>query len=81
MKAEVIMGTAWKPVQPTEIKDIKIIREVIAQIRKPIPREVYDRLDEEDRMLEKALIPIDPEEKARKWSAIKRELAGKADTE
>ena len=32
-----------KPVQPTEIKDIKIIREVIAQIRKPIPASVYRR--------------------------------------
>jgi hypothetical protein len=53
MKAEAIMGTTWKPVQPTEIKDIKIIREVIAQIRKPIPQEVYDRLEEEDRELDK----------------------------
>ena len=33
--------------QPTEIKDIKIIREVIEQIRKPIPPEVYERLEEE----------------------------------
>jgi hypothetical protein len=45
--------TTWKPVQPTEIKDIKIIREVIAQIRKPIPPEVYARLEEEDRQLDK----------------------------
>jgi hypothetical protein len=81
MKAEAAMGTTWKPVQPTEIKDIKIIREVIAQIRKPIPPEVYARLEEEDRMLEKALIPIDPEKKARAWAAMKQKLAEKADTE
>ena len=37
------MGVKVKPVQPTEIKDIKIIREVIEQIRKPIPPEVYER--------------------------------------
>jgi hypothetical protein len=45
------MGSKWKPVQPTEIKDIKIIREVIAQIRKPIPPEVYTRIEEENREL------------------------------
>jgi len=32
-----------KPVQPTEIKDIKIVREVITQIRKPIPASVLER--------------------------------------
>jgi len=32
-----------KPVQPTEIKDINIVREVIAQIRKPIPASVLKR--------------------------------------
>ena len=36
------MGVRVKPVQPTEIKDIRIIREVIEQIRKPIPPEVYE---------------------------------------
>jgi hypothetical protein len=40
------MGTKVKPVQPTEIRDIKIVREVIAQIRKPIPPEVEKRLKE-----------------------------------
>ncbi|MDR1787969.1 MAG: hypothetical protein LBR16_05925 [Treponema sp.] len=40
------MGTTWKPVQPTEIKDLNIVREVIAQIRQPIPREVYERHEE-----------------------------------
>jgi hypothetical protein len=34
------MAVRVKPVQPQEIKDIKIIREVIEQIRKPIPPEV-----------------------------------------
>jgi hypothetical protein len=37
------MGVRVKPVQPTEIKDIRIIREVIEQIRKPIPASVYKR--------------------------------------
>jgi hypothetical protein len=43
---EAIMGTRIKPVQPTEIRDIKIVREAIAQIRKPIPPEVEQRLRE-----------------------------------
>jgi hypothetical protein len=34
------MGAKIKPVQPTEIRDKKIVREVIEQIRKPIPPEV-----------------------------------------
>jgi hypothetical protein len=76
MKVEAIMGTTWKPVQPTEIKDIKIIREVIAQIRKPIPPEVYARLEEEDRQLEGALRPIDPETKARAWAAMNTKKTG-----
>jgi hypothetical protein len=54
------MGSTWKPVQATEIKDIKIIREVIAQIRKPIPPEVYARLEEEDRELAKAFKTTKP---------------------
>ena len=37
-----------KPVQPTEIKDIKIIREVIAQIRKPIPAATLRRHKKEE---------------------------------
>jgi hypothetical protein len=49
------MGTTWKPVQPTEIKDINIVREVIAQIRKPIPPEVYERIRQEDEELSKSL--------------------------
>lgn len=43
-----LRGTAMaackiKPVQPTEIKDKKIILEVIEQIRKPIPASVHRR--------------------------------------
>jgi len=37
------MASKVKPVQPTEIKDKKIAREVIEQIRKPIPSSVYKR--------------------------------------
>ena len=37
------MAARVKPVQPTEIKDKKIILEVIEQIRKPIPASVYRR--------------------------------------
>ena len=38
------MATAKvKLVQPTEIKDKKIVLEVIEQIRKPIPASVYRR--------------------------------------
>ena len=37
------MAAKVKPVQPTEIKDKKIAREVIEQIRKPIPPQVYKR--------------------------------------
>jgi hypothetical protein len=40
------MGTNVKPVQPTEIMDKKIAREVIKQIRKPIPASVYKRHEE-----------------------------------
>jgi hypothetical protein len=35
------MAAKVKPVQPTEIKDKKIAREVIEQISKPIPASVY----------------------------------------
>jgi hypothetical protein len=77
MNAEAVMGTTWKPVQPTEIKDINIIREVIAQIRKPIPQEVYDRIAEDGRHLRDMLAhPIDSEVKARAWAAMKTKKAG-----
>jgi hypothetical protein len=37
------MGAKVKPVQPTIIKDKKIVREVIEQIRKPISAKVIKR--------------------------------------
>jgi hypothetical protein len=37
------MAIKVKPVQPTEIKDKKIARQVIEQIRKPIPAKVTKR--------------------------------------
>jgi hypothetical protein len=37
------MAVKVKPVQPTEIKDKKIAREVIEQIRKPISAKVIKR--------------------------------------
>jgi hypothetical protein len=47
------MGTKVKPVQPTEIKDKKIIKEIIAQIRKPIPRSVEKKREKEDELIMK----------------------------
>jgi hypothetical protein len=47
------MGTKVKPVQPTEIKDKKIIREVISQIRRPISPEVIKRNKKMDAMIDK----------------------------
>ena len=47
------MAVRIKPVQPTEIKDKKIILEVIEQIRKPIPPEVYERHKKIAKYLEK----------------------------
>jgi hypothetical protein len=47
------MGTKVKPVQPTEIKDKKIIKEIIEQIRKPIPRSVEKKLEKEDELIMK----------------------------
>jgi hypothetical protein len=37
------MAVRIKPIQPTEIKDKKIARQVIEQIRKPIPAKVIKR--------------------------------------
>ena len=37
------MAVKVKPVQPTEIKDKKMVREVIEHIRKPIPAAIYRR--------------------------------------
>ena len=47
------MAAKVKPVQPTEIKDKKIILEVIEQIRKPIPAEVYEKHKKEAEYLDK----------------------------
>ncbi|GHT54351.1 hypothetical protein AGMMS49991_11510 [Spirochaetia bacterium] len=49
------MGTRVKPVQPTEIKDIKIIREAIAQIRKKPSAAALKRNKEDEEMLKKLL--------------------------
>jgi hypothetical protein len=51
--SEEIMGPKVKPVQPTEIKDKKIIREIIEQIRKPISPEAKKRHEEEDKYIRK----------------------------
>ena len=42
------MGTKVKPVQPTEIKDKRIIREVIAEIRRKPTAAALRRHKEED---------------------------------
>jgi len=47
------MAVKVKPVQPTEIKDKKIIREVIEHIHKPIPASVYRRNRELAELVEK----------------------------
>ena len=45
--------TKVKPVQPTEIKSKKIAREVITQIRRPIPASVYKRLNKNAEYIDK----------------------------
>ena len=47
------MGAKVKPVQPTEIKDKKIIKEIIEQIRKPIPPSVEKKLKKNDELIMK----------------------------
>jgi len=37
------MAVKVKPVQPTEIKDKKMVREIIEHIHKPIPEAIYRR--------------------------------------
>jgi hypothetical protein len=37
------MAAKIKPVQPTEIKDKKMVRKIIEQIRKPIPAKIRKR--------------------------------------
>jgi hypothetical protein len=53
------MGTKVKPVQPTEIKDKKIAREVIEQIRKPIPASVYKRHEKLAEQIDKMIPKVD----------------------
>ncbi|MDR1470325.1 MAG: hypothetical protein LBT00_13660 [Spirochaetaceae bacterium] len=47
------MATKVKPVQPTEIKDKNIARQVIEQIRKPIPASVYRRHEKLKKTIER----------------------------
>ena len=47
------MAVRVKPVQPTEIKDKKIARQVIEEIQKPIPASVYKRLEKKDKYIGK----------------------------
>jgi hypothetical protein len=47
------MAVRIKPVQATEIKDKKIAREVIEQIRKPITPEVIERNRRIDELVDK----------------------------
>ena len=47
------MAAKVKPVQPTEIKDKKIARQVIEEIRKPIPPSVYRRNKEIAELIDK----------------------------
>jgi len=42
------MAAKVKPVQATEIKNKKIARQVIEQIRKPIPSSVYEQHKKEE---------------------------------
>ena len=47
------MAVKVKPVQPTEIKDKKIARQVIEQIRKPIPASMYKRHEKQAAYIDK----------------------------
>jgi hypothetical protein len=47
------MAAKMKPVQATEIKDKKIARQIIKQIRNPIPPEVIERNRKMDLYIEK----------------------------
>jgi hypothetical protein len=49
------MAAKVKPVQPTEIKDKKIAREVIEQIRKPIPIAVYKQLEKNAKIIDEMI--------------------------
>jgi hypothetical protein len=47
------MAAKVKPVQPTEIRDKNIARQVIEQIRRPIPASVYRRHEKLKQIIEK----------------------------
>jgi hypothetical protein len=47
------MATKVKPVQPTEIRDKEIARQIIEQIRKPIPASVYRRHEKLKQIIKK----------------------------
>jgi len=47
------MAVKMKPVQATEIKSKKIARQIIKQIRSPIPPEVIERNRKMDEYIEK----------------------------
>ena len=49
------MGTKVKPVQPTEIKDKKIVYQVIEEIRRKPSEEALKRHKEEDEALMRLL--------------------------
>jgi hypothetical protein len=49
------MGTRIKPVQPTEIKDKKIIEDVIAQIRRKPTKKDLARMQEAKEVLKKVM--------------------------
>ena len=51
------MAVRVKPVQPTEIKDKKIARQVIEEIQKPIPASVYKRLEKNAKYIDKFFKP------------------------
>jgi hypothetical protein len=50
------MGTKIKPVQPTVIRDKKIVKEVIAQIHKPISPALIKRNNEYVAILNKIVV-------------------------
>jgi len=49
------MAAKVKPVQPTEIKDKRIARKVIEQIRKPIPASVYKRHEKLTKLVDRMI--------------------------
>lgn len=50
------MGIRIKPVQPTEIKDKKIIEQVIAEIRRKPTKEDLEYIEKRREALKKAMV-------------------------